>query len=253
MMRCVLTAAALLCLTLGTPSVAEACSCVSGVVPAGPPLPPRHEFHQRDRIFIGHALEVDELQQQNPKQIVRFVVEASWRGAMPDTVTLRVGSHAVCASYYAGSRYFVFADVDSASGTLVTEACDYAWGLWYPAAIRMQNELGPPGWVAPPMGSRSLDRDAIRLGEPLLRSGADTLMILPPSGEDVARFEIGNYASDTVRWRPQALLLSRGVYQFRITWTDGSRYESYISMRCKREPGSACPPAPSLSLLRAPR
>lgn len=254
LMRRALVAQTILFLLLGAPSLAEACTCVLWTGPAGQPAPPKREWHERSRIFIGHALEVDELPQQDPKQIVRFVVEASWRGAMPDTVTLRVGAHASCASYIAGFRYFVFADIDSASGALVTERCDHAWGIDYPASIRMQNQLGPPGWIAPPVGRRSIDRAAIRLGEPLLRVGADMLMILPPRGDDVARFEIGDYVSDTARWKPQALRLSPGLYQFRITWTDGSSYESYISMRCHRSaPGHSCPPAPNLSMLRVRR
>lgn len=252
-MRLTVAAAAILVLGLGAPSVAEACRCgISGTPGEGPP--PRRERPSRDRIFIGHALEVDDLQRQDPKQIVRFVVESSWRGAMPDTVTLRVGAHAACARYVAGARYLVFADVDSVSGTLVTEPCDYSWAIDAPAAIRMQKELGPPRWKAPPMGRRSIDRRAIRLGEPLIREGTDTIMILNPAGEDVARFEIGDYVSDKSRWKPHALRMSPGLYQFRITWTDGSKYESYVSMRCKQsEPGPSCPGAAHLSLLRQPR
>lgn len=245
--------AVILVLGLGAPSVAEACRCAMAAKPDGTG-PAKRDWRVRNRIFIGHALEVDDLHRQDPKQIVRFVVESSWRGAMPDTVTLRVGAHAGCAQYMAGARYFVFADVDSVSGALVTEPCDYAWGIDYPAAVRMQNELGPPRWKAPPMGRRSIDRRAIRLGEPLMRAGTDTIMILAPVGEDIARFEIGNYVSDKARWKLRVLRMSPGLYQFRITWKDGSKYESYVSMRCKQsEPGPSCPGAPHLSLVRKPR
>ena len=252
-MRLAIATAALLVLGLGTPSVAKACRCgISGYPGDGPP--PRRERPTRDRIFIGHVLEVDHLHGQDPKEIVRFVVESSWRGAMPDTVTLRVGAHAACAQYIAGARYLVFADVDSVSGALVTEPCDYAWGIDYAAAVRMQNELGPPTWKAPSMGRRSIDRRAIRLGEPLMREGTDTVMILAPAGEDVARFEIGNYVSDKARWKLRTLRMSPGLYQFRITWTDGTKYESYVSMRCRQsEPGPSCPGATHLSLVRKPQ
>lgn len=101
----------------------------------------------------------------------------------------------------------------------------------------MLTELGTASWHAPPMGSRALDAYAVRIGaKPPRDSGvADVSFVVPlhPSGS-VSRFEIANHDwPDSTRrfihYLPPAL------YQFRITYSDGTRYESYASIRCQRQ------------------
>jgi hypothetical protein len=80
------------------------------------------------------------------------------------------------------------------------------------------------------------------LGTPLAKGPAPGLVaFIPPGGEDIARFEIGDWSG--ARSRP-LLYAEPGLYQFRITWTDGRSYASYLQMRC--DPQSL----PDLCLLR---
>jgi hypothetical protein len=105
---------------------------------------------ERARIFIALALEVDPTPTGPSRQIVRFVTEASCRGAMRDTVTLIVGRNSPCADYIAGSRYLVLADTTAdPQAALVTASCDEAWGIRSPPALRMEQVLGPPAWASP--------------------------------------------------------------------------------------------------------
>jgi hypothetical protein len=148
---------------------------------------------------------------------------------MPDTVTLIVRADAPCAEYFAGGRYLVVAD-SGAGSALVTAPCDYAWNLHF--AGKQLAQLGPPTWIAPPVGRRALDAHAIRLGEAASpQSRADSLVLGVPNDSDMARFEIADWAGPA---QLKQLHLKPGVYQFRITWTDGTTYASYLSLRCER-------------------
>ena len=212
------------------PSTALACSCVRPY-PAGHP-PPSHHWTDRPYIFVGHVLEVDKTLTQSTRLTVRFVTETSWRGAMPDTVTLLVRDNAPCAYYTAGGRYLVLADRDTASpSALVTASCDDSWSIHY--AGRRLAELGAPTWTAPRMGQRVLDERAVRLGESRKpRFLTDSLVIGVSRDSDMVRFEIADWAGPPSR-NVTLLYLTPGLYQFRITWTDGTTYESYLSLRCE--------------------
>jgi hypothetical protein len=147
---------------------------------------------------------------------------------MPDTVTLIVRADAPCAEYIAGGRYLIIADPDSGS-VLATAPCDDSWNIHF-AGGRLA-ELGAPKWVAPPMGRRTLDALAVRLGEPAPpRVAADSLVLVVPNDADMARFEIADWAGPA---NLRQLHLKPGLYQFRITWTDGTSYASYLSLRCE--------------------
>jgi hypothetical protein len=213
-----LTAAAFtLALMVGAPSAPAACSCAQ-VVPAGET---QREWFDRPRVFIGHVLLVDGTR---PSKVL-FVTESSWRGPMADTVTLAV--RAPCAHYIAGGRYLVVADVDDA-GRLVTAPCDYSWSI--PVAPEMMAQLGAPNWIPAPFGLRSLDRTAIRLGS-RGAPASDSLVFAVPWDPDIQRFELADWAGQA---GPQGrlLYLTAGLYQFRVTWKDGMRYESYLWLRC---------------------
>lgn len=151
---------------------------------------------------------------------------------MPDTVTLFVRQDAPCAWYTAGARYLVVADVDPASGSiLITAKCDESQSL--EGARRTLAELGKPNWVAPRMGSRALDAHAFRLGEPHRpKSTSESITFAVPNVPDMARFEIADWSGPPSE-HGKLLYLAPGLYQFRATWTDGTTYESYLSLRCE--------------------
>jgi hypothetical protein len=152
---------------------------------------------------------------------------------MSDTVTLRVRRDSPCAEYVAGGRYLVVADHDPSSRwALVTGPCDDAWPIRYAGA--QLAELGAPTWIAPQMGHRKLDADAVRLGESrepkFWKFWERSLVIGVPYDKEIAGLEIG----DRIGSSGTLLYLTRGLYQFRITWTDGTTYESYVSLRCEK-------------------
>jgi hypothetical protein len=214
--------------TLASPLHACTCGFES---PMGQVPKPRTR-PERAVVFVGHVLEVDHSTDTTTLATVRFVTESSWRGAMPDTVTLVVGRHAGCAHYIAGGRYLVFAD--QGQSTLVTEPCDEGVGINQPSADRLMGELGPPTWTAPPMGRRTIDARAVPIGAPILRRpGPNSVVFGLPSRQGIARFEIGDW-SGTPAQDVSILYPEPGLYQFRITWTDGSTYESYLSIRCEQ-------------------
>jgi len=226
-------AALLMVLTANAPDAAHACTCAIRSLPGQNPR--QQPWSTRPQIFIGHVLDVDESQTQSSRSRVRFVTERSWRGPMPDTVTLRVGSNAPCAEYIAGGRYLVLANIEvTTDSELVTGPCDYAWGIHFPATLRMLEELGLPAWTPPQLGSRAIDSQAIRLGSPSVRSTpADSVLFIIPTQDDIRRFEIADWAGPSAAVG-RRLYLPPGLYQFRITWTDGTIYESYLSLRCDR-------------------
>jgi hypothetical protein len=125
--------ALILTLGLGTPSALLACSCTRRA-PAGQPVPrdPRSIF--RPRVFIGHVLAVDETLTRPTRMTVRFVTESSWKGPLPDTVTLRVTSDAPCAYYTAGGRYIVFADAELGPANWKRHGWDIADSTRVPSA-----------------------------------------------------------------------------------------------------------------------
>ncbi len=166
-------------LALGTPAALQACQCaISSRV--GAPIVERPRF-DRPRIFIGHVLTVDYPADRSFRMSVRFVTESSWRGPLPDTVTLRVEHRASCAWYMAGGRYLVLADTLAAGeSTLTTAPCDDSWILGNPGASNFLAELGPPTWTAPPMGSRPLDAHAIHIGDSI--TAPDSVVFAFPRG-----------------------------------------------------------------------
>ncbi len=217
-----------------TPSTLHACSCVITGLSGTPHV--ERPWSDRAQIFIGHVLEVDWTRSSTARLTVRFVTEASWRGPMPDTVTLNVRPGAPCAYYTAGSRYLVLADTAS-GGALVTARCDYSWGMHHEVTKNRIAELGPPVWRAPPMGSRALDAHARVIGTPISRTFTEgSVAFVPPQrNNDVALFEIGDWGRTGLRPGGPVLYAQPGLYQFRITWADGSSYASYVSLRCDRD------------------
>jgi hypothetical protein len=242
---------AILASLFGSPAELHACTCVMKV-PQDQLAKQPASWIERARIFIGHALEVDETPTQPTRETVRFVTERSWRGAMPDTVTLSVGSDASCAHYIAGLRYLVIADSATPPGALLrTAPCDDSWNVTAPAAQSMLAQLGSSSWTAPPVGQRSLDTQAIRIGDPIARmSAGDSLAYGLPVHHDLARFEIADWVGKPIR-NSRIIYLRAGLYQFRITWADGTSYSSYLSLRCERPiEGGPCAVFRSLALLR---
>lgn len=216
------------------PRVAHACLCTV-VGPASEPLPTPRPWSDRARIFVGHAIEVDPPRVTTRPRLVRFVTEASWSGPVPDTISLVVGDDAPCAMFFAGSRYRVAADADSlAPSRLRAAECESGAMIPSPIARSRLAELGAPAWRAPPHGRRALDAAAVRLGAPLRRDRDSTRIAFLPAGQDsTVVFEIGDYRGSNARARGRIIYLEPGLYQLRMTWPGGSRYETYLSARCE--------------------
>lgn len=217
------------------PVPAFACTCAI-TAPPGSAAVVRH-WSARPAIFVGHALEVDPPSGEGRPRSVRFVTEASWRGALPDTITLMLERASSCALYFAGQRYFVLADIDAEDTTrLAASVCDYAYPLSSPGAVRMQAELGAPAWRAPPTGQRTLDADAIPLGTSLPRDRADSLIaFVVPYADSIARIEIGDFSGIGGPTLGRILYLRPGLYHLGLTLHDGTHYRSYLSVRCEHE------------------
>jgi hypothetical protein len=101
-------------------------------------------------------------------------------------------------------------------------------------------KLGAPNWIAPQMGHRKLDALAVHLGEsrkrPFWKFWEDSLVTGVAHDKEIASFEIADWVGQS-----GSIYLRPGLYQFRITWTDGTKYESYVSLRCENpSPRSPC-------------
>jgi hypothetical protein len=225
-----------------SPGVLEACSCFTAR-PASESVPVRSKL-ERDRIFIGTALDVRRELTAEARVYVDFVVEASWRGAMPDKVTLLVVSSSPCADYRPGLRYLVLANiVESTQDRVVGELCDYSWGMTVTGTRNMLAQLGSPNWLPEPLGSREIDDQAVRIGSP------------PPfEGESVRlRFSFRDWGAvtririaDQTRTPPRAHMslvfdLPLGVYHVEIEWANGDVSRGYLAAACDvRWPDVGC-------------
>jgi hypothetical protein len=242
----------LLLITLAAPADLHACTCFI-VRPVNDSTPPRSAL-EGDRVFVGTALEVRE-RSAGVRSSVDFLVESSWRGAMPDIVTVTWLSP--CAYHVAGMRYLVVADVvDSDAAQLVSAPCGRGAELGRGVATNLLTELGPPTWLPEPFGQRRIDSDAILVGQ------------TPPPGGDAVRLAIGFLSAETVVGRVliadqegQLLLrapspvfrLPEGLYQLRIEWADGATSQTYVSVRCLDGPlGRRCLNSYYLDQIRLP-
>ena len=228
---------------MGMPATAVACSCGArqgnGAVPPTPINRPSTSAPwgtiDRARVFVGHVLAIDTSGGQPSRQNVRFVTEMSWRGELPDSLTLVVGPDAPCAYYAVGRRYIVLANSSPGSKTTAIAApCDDSWSF---SGSPLLAALGPPNWTAPPLGKRSLDATAIPLGTSLSRllATADTLEFRAWKDATMDRFEIGDLVSPASGRGFVSIDLVPGLYQFRIRWRDGTVYESYVSLACGQQ------------------
>ena len=220
-----------------TPSLAHTCSCAD----RRPDAAERWQRPWRGRpvVFIGYPLEVDEPFDRSlraPNQRVRFVTEQSWRGALPDTVTLLAVADRSCPFGYAvGWRYLVIADRDPRDPRrLTTGVCDYTRHADSTMVRRLRQDEGPPNWTAPPPWNRGLDSGAIPLGTPLPRA-PHTRGIRFGSyvSDSTVLFEFGDFKG---RYHPSGgpiLYPAPGLYHFRVTWADGAQFRGYLSVRCE--------------------
>jgi len=221
------------------PATAFACTCATSgpreMLERGP---------KRDVVFIGQALEVDVRPDSLTLVRVKFLVVSSWRGPRADTVTLRVTDNAPCAFFSEGGRYLVYADLspDRTSGPrLVSGLCDDAMPLQREHVRETIESLGRPRWTAPPLGKRTIDRGSVKLGTAVARSPHEGSVVwVPPGYLEISRIEIGDYVWKGSPTDRQILYLTPGLHQVRVTWTDGSRVETYLSIRCLTSPVALC-------------
>ncbi|MBK8247515.1 MAG: hypothetical protein IPK85_08985 [Gemmatimonadetes bacterium] len=218
-------------LSIATASRADAaCWCGLG---AGAPLRPT----AAPILFVGRVLAIDSLARERR---VRFVTDSSWRGPLPDTLTVVAGDDAPCAYFLPGQSYVVGAV--ATPGTLRLPRCADAWAVSSWVQQRL-SEVGPAVWRAPPFGRRLLDQGAVQIGQraPPVR---DSLEVLLSFGADTVEFTI---ADQPLPRQPRRVVEKRfvrlppGLYQFRIRWSDATITESYVDLSCERHaPGATC-------------
>lgn len=223
----------------------DAYACTCGI--ASRPLPgggfersPRatnweRPWEGREVVFMGYALEVETRVHADGRRftrVVRFVTEESWRGAMPDTITLLVGNEAPCAHFFPGWRFLVSAFRDTVeAGRLTTGICDDAVPVSQPLMERVHGALGAPAWKAPPAGNRDLDRIAVRLGTALPREASEGQDgFYGPHDPRIARMELGDFDSGLANSRVAVRYPRPGLYHVRLTWDDGTVFLGYLSI-----------------------
>ncbi len=92
------------------PPASARCSCI-------PPVPPRQALGQADAVFAGRVVSVTERAEEDPGHPggphleVRIVPVRRWKGALPDTVTVRTANNsAACGfAFERGAEYLVYA------------------------------------------------------------------------------------------------------------------------------------------------
>jgi hypothetical protein len=202
----------------------------------------------RAAVFVGYPIEVDKPFDRSlnfPNQRVRFVTERSWRGALPDTITLLAKADSACPFAYAvGWRYLVMADRDPRDPRrLKTGVCDYTWHSGSPVEQRLRQEEGGPNWTAPPPWQRGLDRGAIPLGTPIPREPygrgdrSAVRFLVGGLGDTAIVLEFGDYKGSPHPGGGPILHPRRGLYQYRVTWSDGAQFRGYLSVRCTQRGG----------------
>ena len=210
----------------------------------------------REVIFTGYALEVEtrlRADGQTFTRVVRFVTEESWRGELPDTMTLLVDKEAPCAHFFPGWRYLVSAFRDTVeAGRLTTGICDDAIAASKPLMERVRGALGEPAWKAPPVGQRDLDRIGVRLGTALPRAPSEGQeAFYGPPDPRIARMEFGDFDSGSDRFRGAILYPLPGLYHMRLTWDDGTVFLGYLSIcRPLDVPGACEDGRPHLNALK---
>lgn len=215
-------------MSLSTPALA-ACSCI---VPSADGGSFERPWAGREVVFTGYAIHVESVfdtAQKHHRTNVLFVTEESWRGALPDTVSLFIDTF-TCEFYARGYRYLVAGNWDKAQPSrLLRRSCDYSWS-GNVRADQLRKEEGPPDWVAPPAFQRSINEGAIRLGTPLNGEEGPGKAYFNPFGKSWALFEIG--ASTITERSRRSWYLDPGLYQVRITWPDGEVSAGFVLMRC---------------------
>ena len=217
---------------LALPATARACTCALVGSPDRPASPPKSRT-LRPSVFVGNALDIELPTDSTRSTRVRFVTEVSWRGEMPDTVTLVV-SGSPCAEFVVGVRYLVAAERDDANGgRMRTGGCDLAVRLGTEYAVALLDTLGAPTWRAPPIGERSIAAEAVRLGTTVRRRAAPgDIRFSLPAAPGVRSFELGDARSSSGQSGPAVWLDPGRLYRYRITWDDGREYESVLRAEC---------------------
>jgi hypothetical protein len=219
-------------LTILAPATASACGCIFTAS-----LPPLREHPV---IFVGSALTTPEGREDSRPREATFVTEASWRGALPDTVVVAY-TEAPCARFVAATRYLVFAEPDpAATGRYRLTRCGPSITAFDARGLALQDSLGVPSWRASPVGARALDRVAIALDQRVSSTrDPERVVFFPPHLDPPGEFTIaGHVASVGAEGNRPLWFLPPALYQFRIRWRDGHEYVGYVRLECElRSPG----------------
>lgn len=209
---------------LPAPALA-ACECMIRARPNAPPRPLDAPI-----LFAGRVLTIDTLAQSLR---VRFVVDSSWRNPLPDTLSVETSGVVLCGSFYAGASYLVGAE--GQLNALRLPPCNEGQALTSGAPLppRLRG-LGTATWRAPPAGQRQLDQLAhpIWASPPSIGPG-DIPQVSFGADTSARRLEIANL-SLTLREGRTEVRLPAGLYQYRVTRSDGTVLQSYVELRCER-------------------
>jgi hypothetical protein len=217
------------------PVVAHACTCLS-VVPLGS-TPKITSWTERSVIFTGTLLTTDPTGTGTVARRSRWVVDASWRGEMPDTVTMVNGPDAPCPTLLTpGTRYLVVAD--QRDSVVTTTGCGTATRPIAMAESQL-GQLGPPEWTAAPYPQRRFDSDIIPVGAaaPQLPEVWVGLVFRDRAG--ASRVQVADRVWDHP-WLPINLMLPEGLYRIRIVYTTGDSTETDLAVRCEERSGLDC-------------
>ena len=208
-----------------------ACSCLI-VTPADQPVPRILRASEAPVLFAGRALAVDTV---GNDRLVRFAVDSSWRGAMPDSVTVVVGDDAPCALFQAGRQYLVGAHV--VGPTLRLLRCGDGLELADSFTQQLLSEVAGATWRAPPVGQRDLDRASVPIDRaPEVGGARDTVRFLIPLDLGAATFEIAGMQRSPRTTMEHFVLLPAGLYRYRVQRGSATVVESYVLLRCE-QPG----------------
>ena len=217
----------LLSVTLASRASA-ACSCAM-VARAGAPSPKWPRPAEAPVLFSGRALFVDRVSGGHQ---VRFVVDSSWRGPLPDTLTVAFGPDAPCAQFFPGMQYVVGA-IGSITG-LRLPSCADAYATYYWAKNPLLRELGPATWRPPPAAQRAVLRTAIGVGAraPPAAPG-DSMSVILRGDSTVVEIHIADKVIVQATSMSRFIKLPAGLYRFRLQYRDSTVQESYVVLRCE--------------------
>lgn len=199
------------------------------------------KIERADAIFVGVALDVWP-ETGRTRDTVTFVVEASWKGEHPDTMSVVMAGG--CPAYIVpGVTYVIVANGSRESYIANTGVngmqprlhSDYPGERAY--ADSLLAPLGKPAWEAPPPGERSIDRAPPSMRDSTVFSGfsidrtfgPDVRIAASVIGADVSvRYDHNPYSNAVYI----VGLVPGNIYRLHVQLPDGRSEDHYFRIRC---------------------